>query len=179
MSVALRRATRADAAFLHALRAEPSVRAYQPIIQHSIAELEAILSARVAAPLNQRFDGKIQWIILVGDAPAGWISLDVTSREHATASIGHSLAPAFRGRGAASAAVRHVVGMAFDTDGLALHRLEANVAVANAASQRVLEAAGFTREGIARGLLRIHGAWVDHYRYGLLDTDTNIVKGNA
>jgi [ribosomal protein S5]-alanine N-acetyltransferase len=70
-----------------------------------------------------------------------------------------------------------VVALAFDPEQLDLHRLEANVAVPNIASQRVLEAAGFIREGAARGLLRINREWVDHYRYGLLKTD--IVKDRA
>lgn len=171
MSVALRRAIPADAAFLHALRAEPSILAHQPIIQRSVAELEAILANRAEASLDLRFDGKAQWLIVVDDAPAGWISLNVTSREHATASVGYSLAPAFRGRGAASSALRRIVALAFAPQALALHRLEANVAVANRASQRVLEAAGFSQEGIARGLLLIRGEWIDHYRYALLNTD--------
>lgn len=172
MSVTIRRATRADAAFLHALRAEPSVREHQPIVQHPLEALRKTLAMRADAPLDDDFAGKAQCVILVDDAPAGWIALDVTSREQATASIGYSLAPAYRGRSAASGALRQVVRLAFDPDGLALHRLEANVAVANVASQRVLEAAGFTREGIARGLLLIRGEWIDHYRYGLLATDT-------
>jgi len=64
-----------------------------------------------------------------------------------------------------------IVALAFAPQALALHRLEANVAVANRASQRVLEAAGFSQEGIARGLLLIRGEWIDHYRYALLNTD--------
>ena len=54
MSVALRRAMPADAAFLHALRAEPSILAHQPIIQRSVKELEAILANRAEAPRYQR-----------------------------------------------------------------------------------------------------------------------------
>ncbi|HVL22884.1 MAG TPA: GNAT family protein [Thermomicrobiales bacterium] len=169
--IALRRASVDDVAFLHALRAEPSVRAHQPIAQRPPEELRATIEDRAADALDATFTGKAQWVILADNAPAGWIALDVTSREHGIASIGYSLAPAFRGRGIASGALRQVVALAFDPAGLALHRLEANVAVANVASQRVLQAAGFAREGIARGLLRIDGAWVDHERYGLLNTD--------
>jgi len=170
-AITLRRADVRDVEFLHRLRAEPSVRQYQPIAQRSIAELRTQLQRRARDTLDTTFAGKAQWIILADDASAGWMTLDVTSREHAIASVGYSLSPAFRGRGIASGALRQVVALAFDPEGLALHRLEANVAVANIASQRVLEAAGFTQEGIARGLLRIAGAWVDHYRYGILSTD--------
>jgi RimJ/RimL family protein N-acetyltransferase len=177
MSVTLRRAEGRDAAFLHALRAEPSVRQFQPVIQRPVSALRATLRTRARDSLDAAFDGKAQWIILAGNTgsgedAAGWITLDVTSREHGIASIGYSLAPALRGRGIASTALRQVVALAFDPDGLDLHRLEANVAVANVASRRVLEAVGFTREGTARGLLCISGQWVDHYRYGLVITDS-------
>jgi ribosomal-protein-alanine N-acetyltransferase len=49
--------------------------------------------------------------------------------------------------------------------------LEANAATANVASRRVLEKAGFTHEGRARGLLIIAGERVDHERYALLRSD--------
>jgi len=174
--LSIRRANAGDATFLHALQAEPSVRRYQPIQLRSLADLRAMLQKRASDPLNASFAGKAQWVILAGDQPAGWITLDVTSREHGIAAIGYSLTPAFRGRGLASGALRQIVALAFDSRGLALHRLEANVAVANVASQRVLEAAGFMREGIARGLLRIDDEWVDHYRYELLITDVTKEK---
>ena len=170
-AVSLRRAGAADAAFLHALRADPAVRQYQPLRQCPPDVLAALLDHRSRAPLDATFSGKAQWIILAADEPAGWLTLDVASREHGIASVGYSLLSAFRGRGIASTALRQLVRLAFYPAGLALHRLEANVAVANIASQRVLEAAGFAREGIARGLLRIDGVWIDHVRYGLLATD--------
>jgi ribosomal-protein-alanine N-acetyltransferase len=69
--------------------------------------------------------------------------------------------------------LRQVVALAFDHHGLNLHRLEANVAVPNVASQRVLEAASFAREVTARGLLRINKQWVDHYRYGRVNTGSS------
>jgi RimJ/RimL family protein N-acetyltransferase len=169
--ITLRRASVDDVPFLHALRAEPSVRTHQPIAQRPPDDLRTAIEERAADPLDATFTGKAQWVILADNAPAGWITLDVTSREHGIASIGYSLAPSFRGQGIASGALRQVVSLAFDRAGLALHRLEANVAVANVASQRVLRAAGFTREGTARGLLRINGQWIDHERYGLLFTD--------
>ena len=41
----------------------------------------------------------------------------------------------------------------------------------NAASIRVLEKCGFTREGLARRYLCINGVWQDHYLFGLLNED--------
>ncbi|HYI25322.1 MAG TPA: GNAT family protein, partial [Thermomicrobiales bacterium] len=68
-------------------------------------------------------------------------------------------------------AMRQVIALAFDPNGLDLGRLEAVAAVDNLASRRVLAKAGFIEEGIARGLLVIGGERVDHVRFGLLRPD--------
>ena len=62
--------------------------------------------------------------------------------------------PELRGRRLATRAVRAVAREAFATR---ISRIEANVRLGNDASVRVLERAGFTREGVKRRLLR-HGA---------------------
>ena len=62
--------------------------------------------------------------------------------------------PELRARGPATRAVRAVAREAFATR---ISRIEANVRLGNDASVRVLERAGFTREGVKRRLLR-HGA---------------------
>ena len=54
---------------------------------------------------------------------------------------------------------------------LRLHRIEASCLPHNEASTKLLERAGFTREGYARAYLRIDGLWQDHLLYGLLETD--------
>ena len=68
-----------------------------------------------------------------------------------------------------SVALRAVTGFAFTT--LRLHRIEAACLPHNAASMRLLERTGFTREGYARSYLRINGVWQDHLLYALLETD--------
>jgi RimJ/RimL family protein N-acetyltransferase len=68
--------------------------------------------------------------------------------------VGYWLFAEARGRGLATHAVRAVAREAFASG---ISRLEANVRIGNDASERVLERAGFTREGIKRRLLR-HGA---------------------
>ncbi|MDI5938563.1 GNAT family N-acetyltransferase [Micromonospora sp. DH15] len=86
------------------------------------------------------------------------------------AMIGFSLLPAGRGRGLATRAVRLVTGWAFDGVGLA--RVWAGTRPENAASQRVLERAGFTREGLLRGRLPgPDGTRVDSVQYARLATD--------
>jgi ribosomal-protein-alanine N-acetyltransferase len=66
-------------------------------------------------------------------------------------------------------AVAAIVGFAFEE--LHLHRLEAATMPGNFASIRVLERNGFQREGVARRLLKINGAWEDHVVHALIADD--------
>jgi ribosomal-protein-alanine N-acetyltransferase len=52
-----------------------------------------------------------------------------------------------------------------------LHRVEAACIPDNIRSIRVLEKAGFQREGLLRSYLRINGAWQDHYLYARIVDD--------
>ena len=171
LDVSIRRATIADAPAIHALRSEASARRYQPLKQVPLDTLLHSLAQRAEAPLDQSLEGKVQFLILAADRPAGWVTLDVTNRDHAVGSIGYTVGEAFRGQGVATAAARQMVELAFDEDGGDLHRLEAVAAVDNIASRKVLLHAGFREEGIARGLLVIDGMRVDHMRFGLLRSD--------
>ncbi|OLB75346.1 MAG: GNAT family N-acetyltransferase [Actinobacteria bacterium 13_2_20CM_2_71_6] len=83
------------------------------------------------------------------------------------AMIGYDLLPAWRGRGFATRAVRLLAGWAFHHAGLA--RLIAGTAPENVASQRVLERAGFQREGYQRSRLPgPAGTRIDDIAYALL-----------
>ncbi len=72
--------------------------------------------------------------------------------------IGYWLFVSARGRGVATRAVESMVADAFAGG---IYRVEAHVRVGNTASERVLERAGFAREGIRRGVLRHEGQRVD------------------
>jgi ribosomal-protein-alanine N-acetyltransferase len=65
--------------------------------------------------------------------------------------------------------VRLVADYAFTT--LRLHRIEAACIPGNERSVRVLEKAGFQREGLLRSYLRINGVWQDHHLYALIAGD--------
>lgn len=170
-TITLRRATAADAERLHEIRSEASASVHQPLKPYGLNELREVLERRVSDRLDPDFAGKAQFAVKFEGATVGWVSLDVTSREHGVASVGYTIAEAARGRGIATAAVRQIIALAFDPTGPNLDRLEAVASFHNAGSQRVLEKAGFVREGIARGLLVIRGERVDHVRFGLLRTD--------
>ncbi len=72
-------------------------------------------------------------------------------------------------KGLMTDAVKAVVGFCFET--LHLNRVEAACLPHNAASIRLLEKVGFSREGYARKYLCIDGRWQDHILYGLVRDD--------
>src|SRR6478735_10034732 len=98
-------------------------------------------------------------------ALAGGLTLANVRRGVAQAgSIGYWVGEPFARRGLMTGAVRALVPFAFGS--LRLHRLEAACIPSNAASIRLLENAGFVREGYAREYLCINGLWQDHLLYG-------------
>ncbi len=105
-----------------------------------------------------------------GKTLAGAVTLSNVRRGVAeTGTLGYWIGQPYSGRGVATAAVRAVVGYAFDT--LKLHRLEAATLPENQPSQRLLLRAGFKPEGLMREYLKIDGVWRDHRLYARLVTD--------
>lgn len=84
-------------------------------------------------------------------------------------SLGYWMGGRHAGKGHMTAAVRALAPFVFDT--LKLRRVEAACLPNNAASIRLLEKTGFTREGYAREYLCIDGQWQDHILYALLRSD--------
>jgi ribosomal-protein-alanine N-acetyltransferase len=82
-----------------------------------------------------------------------------------SAFLGYGGVAEWSGAGYMTAALRLVVERAF-TD-LALHRIEANVQPANAASIALVERCGFVREGFSERYLKIGGHWRDHARFAI------------
>jgi RimJ/RimL family protein N-acetyltransferase len=83
--------------------------------------------------------------------------------------IGYHLIPDERGKGYGTEAVQIMVDYLFLTKDIV--RLQAITNAKNVASQRVLEKAGFRREGTLRKSGFIRGEWVDVYLYGILRED--------
>lgn len=102
------------------------------------------------------------------DALVGGVTVSNIRRGVAQmASIGYWAGQQFTGQGYITAAVRAVVRFAFED--LDLHRVEAACQPDNMASRRVLEKAGFSHEGAARGYLKINGQWRDHLLFGIVN----------
>lgn len=83
--------------------------------------------------------------------------------------LGYWVGEKYTRQGFARAAVKASLRFCFEE--LRLHRVEAGVQSGNTASIRVLKAAGFQPEGVARGYLKIDGQWRDHEIFAKLSTD--------
>ena len=86
-----------------------------------------------------------------------------------SATIGYWVGVNHAGQGYMSRALRAALAYCFSN--LRLHRVEAACLPSNIASIRVLESAGFKREGLARSYLRINGRWQDHLLFAVLEND--------
>ena len=102
---------------------------------------------------------------LVGGLTIGQIRRGVAQ----AGTIGYWVGVNYAGQGYMSRALRAAVAHSFAS--LRLHRVEAACLPTNMASIRVLESAGFKREGLARSYLRINGRWQDHLLFAVLEND--------
>jgi ribosomal-protein-alanine N-acetyltransferase len=133
----------------------PAADAFQEQLARAERGAAAGTELRMVALLN---DGRI----------AGFFALNqIFHGAFQNAYAGWSVAADQIGRGIATEGVRALLDVAFapEPNGLALHRVQANVIPANAASIRVAEKAGFRLEGEARRYLKINGEWRDHLMY--------------
>ncbi|MBD8878007.1 GNAT family N-acetyltransferase [Roseibium polysiphoniae] len=83
--------------------------------------------------------------------------------------LGYWMGAAHAGKGHMSAAVSAILPFCFND--LGLHRIEAACLPSNEASIRLLQKAGFEREGYARNYLLINGTWQDHILFACLAED--------
>ncbi|PYE90614.1 GNAT family N-acetyltransferase [Phyllobacterium leguminum] len=90
--------------------------------------------------------------------------------------IGYWCGVPFAGQGYMTEAIGLVIPFAFEQ--LRLHRLEAACIPHNKRSTRLLEKAGFQREGLLRSYLKINGLWQDHLLYSLIENDRRSTTNN-
>jgi [ribosomal protein S5]-alanine N-acetyltransferase len=102
---------------------------------------------------------------LIGGITLGNIRYGVAQ----TGQIGYWIGERYAGQGLMLEALGLLVHHAFGE--LRLHRIEAACIPDNLRSLRLLEKAGFQREGLLRSYLRINGIWQDHYLYALVVGD--------
>jgi RimJ/RimL family protein N-acetyltransferase len=174
-SLRLRPLTLADAPALLRYRSLPEVGRFQGFEPASLADAEAFIGALAAEPdlpgtwfqlaLERRADGE-----LLGDC-----GLRFPNGDRAQVELGITVAPAHQGRGHASAAVQALLGFAFGP--LGKHRVQASVDPGNGPSIRLLERAGFRREGHLVEAVWLKGRWVDDLVYALLAREWRARQG--
>ena len=97
----------------------------------------------------------------------GWMPHYVSSQNFGWIEIGYYLIPNERGKGYGTEATQIMVDYLFLTKDIP--RIQAVINVHNKASQRVLEKAGFTKEGTLRKALWTgKGKWTDGYLFSIL-----------
>jgi RimJ/RimL family protein N-acetyltransferase len=86
--------------------------------------------------------------------------------------MGIALLPEARGQGHGTEAQRLLVRYLFAHS--QLNRVEADTEIDNIAEQRALEKAGFTREGVLRGIAFRNGRWRDGVLYSVLRDEVEL-----
>jgi RimJ/RimL family protein N-acetyltransferase len=152
-----------DADAYAVLNADPDVRRWSS--PEAITPEDA---ARELAAAEQRWREATAHLFAVADDDDRLQGVvNVVSYGELRASIGYDLAPTWRGRGVATAAVRLVTRWAFDRTPT-LARIEIWSLVGNGRSDAVALRAGFSREGVLRARLPFAGELRDVTVFSLL-----------
>ncbi|TQR19726.1 GNAT family N-acetyltransferase [Psychrobacillus vulpis] len=119
---------------------------------------------------NAKQDTEYQFGIYKSDDNSliGSISLFHVARgPRHSAMVGYHLDQEHNGKGYTTEATKLIVNYAFEI--LHLHRIEAGVMPHNIGSIKVLEKAGFLKEGIAKKNIKINGRWEDHQMLAIIN----------
>jgi len=156
-NVNLRVAEKEDLLLIGKWRSSPGFQGeYNLLIQESKEEL------------GKRYDSfrpEEKWF-LIEKKDGVRIGLIVLEPEGGVQEIGYGIIPNERGKGYCTEAVKIAVDYLFLSKPLV--RVQAHTNVGNMASQRVLEIAGFKKEGNVRKRIFIRGSWRDEFLYSVL-----------
>uniref|UniRef100_A0AAU2JZW5 GNAT family N-acetyltransferase n=1 Tax=Streptomyces sp. NBC_00049 TaxID=2903617 RepID=A0AAU2JZW5_9ACTN len=117
-------------------------------------------------------EGRAGFLVCERDtgAIAGFVNVNnIVHGAFACGALGYGAFAHSAGRGLFREALELVLAHAFAPagEGLALHRLEANIQPGNAASIALVRGAGFRLEGFSPDFLHVDGAWRDHERWAI------------
>jgi RimJ/RimL family protein N-acetyltransferase len=164
--VALRPVAEEDLPFLERLTQDPDA-----VGEHAWSGWRDLLRFRQGW-LEDRLVGEDGGVLLIarGSERIGfvsWFQVDFSPSYYW--SMGIALLPEARGKGYGTLAHRLLAEYLFAHT--TVHRIEGVTEAENLAEQRVMEKAGFTREGVMRGVFWRDGAYRDGALYSLLRTD--------
>ncbi|MCP9486850.1 MAG: GNAT family N-acetyltransferase [Gaiellaceae bacterium MAG52_C11] len=148
------------------IRPEPLSAAHLEGVRALVADPEVLRFTRVPEPVPAGFperwldryeegrrDGSREAYAIEDASTTEFLGLALVptiDRDGRTAELGYLVAPAARGRGVASEALRLLSDWAISE--LDAQRLELMISVENAASKRVAERCGYEREGVLRSI---------------------------
>ncbi len=139
---------------------------HNPLRQMGPGEVLAMLESEGSDPADLgRYTG-FRWFMGLDGHVVGQVSLRNVNHMMRYAEIGYGVSEVHQGQGIATAAVRLLVDLVFSRSDL--RKLIAHVHDRNAASCRVLEKLGFTREGLLREHYLINGVPENEILYGVL-----------
>ena len=166
MTVAIRRATPEDVAFLADLATHDDV---EPFLASVRAKEREELLAEVQRSQEEP-DALGVFVIEVDGARAGTMRFERANMRSRIANLGGlALHPDFRGRRAADEAAR--LFQRYLLDDLGFHRLQLEVYGFNERALVHAERSGFVREGVRRKAYLRDGEWVDGVLFGLVAED--------
>ena len=158
-----------DAQSIHAYTTDPEVARYVLWDPHrSLWETRSFIRELRA---RARRGWPTSWAVVLKETGAaiGTIGFIWYSSENRSAELGYSLSREYWNRGYATQALRAVCRESFRS--LSLNRLEAQYDVRNPASGKVMEHAGFRREGVLRERILNKGEFIDVVLCSLLRSD--------
>jgi RimJ/RimL family protein N-acetyltransferase len=162
----LRWLTREDGSALYDVFSDPEVARYlsRPPWTDPAGAATLVDDLHASFELRELF----QWGIALreDDRVIGTCTLTRIDEPHRRAELGYALARRCWGQGLGREAIDRVLAYGFDD--LGLHRIEADTDPRNARSIRLLEGAGFVREGYLRERWHVNGEICDGLFFGLL-----------
>ncbi len=150
-------------------RSEADMVRYNPIAQISLEELRAEMEGMSSDLSDLNCAAEFRFFIQFQDKIVGTIGLKNISDMMLYGEIGYGVGEAFQGIGLGTSGLKLFAEKIFAET--KLRKIIAYVAADNLASQRVLEKAGFIREGVCREHYIINGKPTDEILYGLLRSD--------
>jgi RimJ/RimL family protein N-acetyltransferase len=169
--VQLRNPIASDAELIFKWRNENALQEHQPLVYLSADIIRSDIEKTSNNDLPNYARERFQWIIeRLSDAePLGWMTLSIRTWEHQIGEIGYSISEMYHGQGYGYEALQIMLRKAFYE--AHLYRVEAKCSVENAASYKLLEKAGFKKEGVLREYFNIRGKRYDHYIYSFLRSE--------
>jgi RimJ/RimL family protein N-acetyltransferase len=155
---------------VHAYACDPEVVRYMPWGPNTEQETKDFIATTLAF---QTEDPRRKFELAVTRASDGQIvggcGIRIVNVSDRSADMGYVIRRDVWGSGYATEAARAIVAFGFGQ--LGLHRIWATCDSENAASARVLEKAGMSREAVMREDTWLRGKWRDSYLYAVLEQE--------